>query len=533
MSGPVVPVLIAGGGPVGLALAIELGLREIDCLLVERRDGALPVPKMSQVSTRNMEFCRRWGIAEQVRNAAWSDDHPHDFVYATSLLGAELARVPLPSYAERGDLGYTPEGSSHCPQTYFDPVLVARAKSLPHVTMRYNTGLESFSQDGDAVHARLSDSDSGAAETVTARYLVGCDGAGGIVRDSLGIELEGLGVVANSINIFFRSPDLVSRHDKGWARFYRLIDATGCWAELIAIDGDELWRLTIFDEPSEDVDADRFLRRAMGAEFPYEIISVTPWERRDYVARHYGQGRVFIAGDAAHQCSPTGGMGMHTGLGEAVNLAWKLAAQMQGWGGMQLLASYESECRPIARHNVDLATRAFKSITSIPGGDALEEDSPEGARQRNHYAGGDFRLARYSVNEFEKNLYGYAASPICVPDAPQGDDDDQPFYGPKAMPGMRAPHGWLDDGRSILDLFGDGYVLLRLGAEAPDADGLINAAKARNVPVASVDIADDAVARLYQRRLVLVRPDGHVAWRGDVCPPDPVAIIDRARGALN
>jgi 2-polyprenyl-6-methoxyphenol hydroxylase-like FAD-dependent oxidoreductase len=524
-----VPVLIAGGGPVGLALAVELGRRDIECVLVEKRDGSVPVPKMSQVSTRAMEFCRRWGIAEEVKKAVWSENHALDFVYLTSLTGHELMRQKVPSYAERGQLPYTPEGPSPCPQIYFDPILAARAKSFPSVTLRYNTGLDSFEHDADCVRAVVSDTETGKRETLTAGYLVGCDGPGGVVRAALGIELGGLGAIANSINIFFRSIELATRHDKGWARFYRLIDGTGCWAELIAIDGRELWRLTVFHETARDFDADAFLRRAMGCDFAFELISVLPWERRDYVAERYFDGRVLIAGDAAHQCSPTGGLGMHMGLAEAVNIAWKLEAMIDGWGGSGLLDSYEAERQPLARHNVDISTLSYQNITGIPGSDAFDEDSAEGERQRKKFAALGSNIIKYSVNEFEKNVYGYDNSPICVL-------EDGPAAAPEgttqtARPGMRAPHGWIGEGRSTLDLFGDGFTLLGFGTPPVDGAGLMEAAAARRVPLKEVHIDDAAIAGLYETRLVLVRPDDHVAWRGDSCPSDPLGVIDRVRGA--
>ena len=236
--------MIVGAGPVGLALAIELGEKGINCVIVEQRDGETRVPKMSQVSSRIMEYCRRWGIADQVRAAVWSSSHPLDFVYLTSLTGDEIGRFKVPSYANLGSPDYSPEGTCTCPQIYFDPILAEKAHSLANVSIRYNTRLESFDQDGNGVRVRLVDTVNGADETFEARYMVGCDGAGGVVRKALDIPLDGQGAIANSINIFFRAPDLASLHDKGWARFYRIIDDTGCWSELIAIDGDELWRPT-------------------------------------------------------------------------------------------------------------------------------------------------------------------------------------------------------------------------------------------------------------------------------------------------
>ena len=521
-------VLIAGAGPVGLSLAVDLGLRGVDCVVVEKRDGHVAVPKMSQVSARNMEFCRRWGIADQVRNAVWSTTHPLDFVYVTNLRGRELSRFKIPSYAEGDRNRFTAEATSHCPQTYFDPIIVARAKSLPSVALRYNTGLERFTQDDAGVQARLTDTLTGEKNTITAKYLVGCDGPGSVVREGLGIELDGLGTFANSINIFFKSPELATMHDIGWARFYRLIDETGCWGELIPIDGDALWRLTVFHDDSPDIDVDAYLSRAAGTEFPYEPISVLPWQRSDFVARHYGEGRVFIAGDAAHQCSPTGGMGMHTGIGEAVNLSWKLAAMLNGWGGPNLLSSYETECLPIATRNVGVSTDAYRAITGLPSSTDimgfLPVDNLNATTVENH------RLQRLTVNEFTKTQYCYENSPVCVPDGTKPPPDGPLSFTQSARPGTRAPHGWLSDAQSILDLFGDGFILLRFGPAPADADGLLDSAAARGVPLQIHDIDNDALAEIYQSQLVLVRPDGHVAWRDNDPPAAPAMIIDRIRG---
>jgi 2-polyprenyl-6-methoxyphenol hydroxylase-like FAD-dependent oxidoreductase len=331
---PKVPLLICGGGPVGLALAIELGLRGVECVLVEQSDGTVPVPKMSQLSTRTTEFCRRWGIMDRVKKVAWPETHPGDFVYITSMIGYELFRRKYPSYVERGELGYTPEGARQCPQIFFDPILLDHARSLPKINLRHRTRLDSFVEERDRISARVIDLASGQRETITASYLVGCDGFEGHVRKALGIGIAGSGVLSFSISIFFRSRELASLHDKGWAKFYRMVDEAGHWSDLVAIDGHELWRLTLLDlDPNTEMDsfdADASLRRAAGTSFSYEIISVQPWRRRESITDHYRKGRTFIAGDAAHQCSPTGGLGMNTGLADAVDIGWKLAAVLDG-----------------------------------------------------------------------------------------------------------------------------------------------------------------------------------------------------------
>ncbi len=513
-------VIIAGAGPVGLALACELGRLGIDCLLIEKRDGAVSVPKQSMVSARNMEFCRRWGVAQAVRTAVWPESHPRDFIYLDTLRGRELKRVKVPSYVQRDRRDFTPEAPCPCPQIYFDPILLARVQDFPGVTVRLHTALDSFRQDETGVEVRLIDTVTGSRQEVRAAYLVGCDGPAGTVREALGIALDGLGVMAISVNIFFRSAALATLHDKGWARFYRLIDDSGCWSELIPIDGKELWRLTVFDEPLSNADPQELLAKLAGGDFPHEILSVSRWERRDFVAQSFGRGRALIAGDAAHECSPTGGIGMHTGLEEAVNLAWKLAALIEGWGGPQLLPSYEIERLPVARRNVELATRTFRAIAAIPGLGAPAAQ-PSWAASPNWL----------SIPEHLKIQYCYEGSPISIDDGTPARPTEPPSFIPSTRPGARAPHAWLADGRSTLDLFGNGFTLLRLGETPPDAAPLAAAAHARRVPLCEIAITDPEIAALYERKLVLVRPDGHVAWRGDALPTDSARIVDHIRGA--
>ena len=514
-------ILIAGAGPVGLALSIELGLRGIDCVIAERSDGILRVPRMSSVSARGMEFCRRWGIADEVRYAVWARTHPCDFVYVSTMIGDELARLRIPSYAEReGKLDYSPEGAATCPQIFFDPILAKKAKSVPGVSIRYQNRLESFVHDETGVQARLVDTVSGEESGISADYLVGCDGAGGIVRRQLGIPLDGPGQIATSVNVFFRSPEFAAMHEKGWARFFRFFDEAGCWSEAIAIDGKELWRLSVFHDPTPDLAGHSYLRKLAGCNFPYEIIDVSPWQRRDFLARTYRDGRVLIAGDAAHEMSPTGGSGMHTGICEAVNLAWKLAALYEGWGGPRLLDSYGAECRPVAGQYVERSTNSFNAIAALPGaadfGDAVAADST--------------LLRLLSSPEQYRAQFCYEDSLICLSDGTAPPEGSARLV-PSARPGTRAPHCWIAEGRSMHDLFGGGFVLVRFGSPEINVESLIEAASERGVPLEIADIDHADAAAIYQRALVLVRPDGHVAWRGNALPDDSRSLIDHVRGA--
>ncbi len=532
MSAAQIPVLIAGGGPVGLALAVELGRTGIPCTLIERRDGSLSVPKMSGLSIRSMELNRRWGIAEKVKRTGWPQTHPNDFIYCTSMIGPELARFKVPSYAET-KLPFTPEPGAGCAQIFYDPILLERARSLPLVTLRHMTGLDSFAQDEEGVRATVTDRKTGKSEILAARYLVGCDGADGTVVTSLGFGYEGLGIVSNSVNIYFRSRQLMEIHDKGWARFFRFTDEGGSWGEIIGIDGKETWRLSVLKAvPGYDPPA--YMRRLAGRDFEYEILSVMSWERRERVAEHYRDRRVFIAGDAAHQNSPTGGLGLHTGLADAVDLGWKLAAVIQGWGGPRLLDAYEAERQPIALHNVRVSTDEFNIMVELPTSKDIGAPTAEGAEARKRFLDAFIRTGRGRSAIFTENLrlgYCYEPSPICVPDGTKGVPFQTPQFVPVARPGTRAPHAWIGDNRSTLDLFGEGFVLLRLGASPPSGAAIAEAAKKRGVPVKIVDLADQNIAALYERALVLVRPDGHVAWRDNAPAADPLALIDRVCGA--
>jgi 2-polyprenyl-6-methoxyphenol hydroxylase-like FAD-dependent oxidoreductase len=528
------PVLIIGAGPVGLGLALDLGRRGVPCLVVERTDGAIEFPRANAINVRTMEFCRRWGVADEVRAVGVPPDYPHTAIYVTSLAGHEIARVERPTHGGGArPSAFSPERPQRCNQLWFDPVLRRKAESYPHVRLRYRCRFESFEQDADRVIARVTDLASGREERIAAKYLVACCGGHSGVRNQLGIRLEGTPVLGTPVHLFFQSKALWDQHDKGKAALIYLMGTHGRWATLVNVDGRDHWSLSVelanHDRKITTEEARAFIDRAIGKKVDYEIRSTSYWVRREMVASRYGEGRVFVAGDCAHLNGPEGGYGMNTGMGDAVDLGWKLAAAVQGWGGPNLLASYEKERRPIAQRNVNEAT---KNVLNHQFDSAeLLADTAEGARQRREAGERITRDgARRHGHEGLALGYRYDASPIVWADgAPPPDDTSR--YVPSTHPGCRAPHAVLADGRSTLDLYGGGCALLRLGAAPPDATPLASAAARRGVPLAIHDIADAGVIELYERRLALVRPDGHVAWRGDAAPADPLAVIDRVRGA--
>ena len=536
-SGEVIPVLIVGAGPVGLALAGDLGWRGRPCVILEQGDGSIYQPRMDFVGPRTMEFCRKWGIVDWVEHSPYPRDYPQDNMYLTALNGYELGREKFPAMQDEVPPPQSPQHRERCPQNMFDPILLRFCRSMPQrVTMRYKTKLLGFTQDADGVSAEIEEAETGERETVRARYLVGCDGAASKVREGLGIAMNGRGVLTYTTNVIFRCPDLVKMHDKGKAYRHIFVGPEGTFATIVAINGRDQWRLSIVGSEEKkthsEADIRAVIRRVAGFDFDYEILSTLPWVRRALVADKFGEGRVFIAGDAAHLTSPTGGFGMNMGIQDAVDLSWKLDACLAGWGGPHLLESYTPERRPVSIRNVNEATGNLGRMRSPGENKALLDDTPEGAATRARL-GKEFTAAM--TREWHTlgiHLgYRYDDSPVVVPDGTPAPPMEVMTYDQTSRPGARAPHVWLKDGRSTLDLFGKGFVLLRLGKNPPAADEIVAAAEQRRVPLSVVALDEDAVASAYERKLVLVRPDGHVAWRDDRPPRDPLGLIDRIRGA--
>lgn len=526
-------VLIVGGGPIGLALAADLGRRSVRTLLVEERDNK-PLPaKMLEVSVRTMELCRQLGVADKVRNWGFPPDWPLDSVFVTDMVGYELGRVRTPSLGAMSHSEFSPERGRPCPQTWFDPILQERARSFAQVTLRHGVRLERFVQDRDGVTATLRDRASGRNEIVRTSYLVGCDGFASTVREQLGIAIHGEPHLDWSMTIYLRIPDLAAHHDKGNAFRYVYVGPEGTWSFLSIVDGKDLWRLQLVGlDPSklENADVPALMRRAMGREVPFTVEDKTLWVRKRTVAERFADRRVFIAGDAAHAHPPNGGLGMNTGIQDAFDLGWKIAATLDGWGGPALLESYDLERRPASARAAEVSLKNYRRLISAAQRAEINSPTPAGEAARR-------AIGAQLVEENEKSWhpvgvhlgYIYHPSPIVVPDGTPQPEDDTFGYRPTAFPGARAPHVWLGPGRSTLDLFGEGFVLLNF-ANLP-TDAFEQAAATRGVPLAVHRIDNKDAAALYERPLVLVRPDGHVAWRGDEEPADPLDIIDTVRGA--
>ena len=527
--------MIVGAGPVGLALAGDLALRNIASYVIERSDGTIDQPRMDMVGIRTMEHARRWGIVRDVEQSPYPRDYPQDNVYVTSVTGYELGREHMPSMAADRPPATSPQKRERCPQDMFDPILQRWARSFDEVTIRYRCELVGLEQMDDHVIVTVRDLERNTTETLTSSYVVGCDGAASRTRELVGITMTGAAVLTNTTNIIFRDPHLPERHDKGLCYRFIVIGTEGTWATVVAINGADRWRMSIVHSPENGLSREEIaehIKRAVGVDFAFEILSVNNWKRRELVADRYNVGRVFLAGDSAHSMSPTGGFGMNTGIGDAVDLSWKLEALLNGWGGEELAESYSSERRPIAERNARESSANLARMLSPGNNPALCDPTPEGEAQRNQL-GVDFAAAMsHEWHTIGIHLgYRYDESPVIVSDGTPLPPMPVAIYTPTTRPGARAPHAWLSDGRSTIDLFGAGFVLLNFSADPASSASLETAAQSCGLPLQTVRIDDDAIGKLYERRFVLVRPDGHVAWRSDNPPADAEAVIDMVRGA--
>lgn len=529
-----VPVLIVGGGPVGLAASIELAWQGIENLLVERRDGSINHPKMNQVSVRTVEFCRRWGIADKVRQSSIPEDFPRSYRFVTATAGYELAHYDFPARKDAPCIN-SPEAIQRCSQIFFDPILRDHAAVLGGSRFAYAHELKSFEQDETGVTAEVAALEDGTAKRIRAQYMIACDGAESGVRDALGVKLDGDMSMNFNVNAFFRATDHDALFGNGRAVMQWIIDGDGVWGDIVSINGKDLWRFSLMRLENGHVpsfeEMGRHLRQAVGRDLDFEIVSVLPWERRRVVAERYQAGRVILAGDAVHQMSPTGGFGMNTGIQEAVDAAWKIAAVLDGWGGAKLIESYQTERQPVAWAIVDEAARNFNQFAKLPKGGDVNSDTAEADALRK--AIGETIYAERFDREYDMEGvplgYRYEGSPLVVPDGTPEPPFEVMTYTPTARPGHRAPHAWIGDGRSTLDLFGKGFALLRFGGAA-ESEALETAARDRGVPLTVHDIEDEQIAGLYERHYVVVRPDGHVAWRDDSVPADAGGLVDTITG---
>jgi len=519
-----VPVIIVGAGPVGLSLAIELGSRSINCLLIEKNDRVGYAPRAKTTNVRTRTYLRRWGIADKLAQASpFGIDYPSNILFVTRLAGQLLATIPnaFNCAPERND--HYPEHAQWIPQYILERVLKSHAETLSSVQIRLSTEFKNADQNGDDVRVRLRDAGSGRDELVRCQYLVGTDGARSAVREFVGATMGGHYGLSRNYNIVFRAPGLAQAHPHGPGTMYWQVNPQA--PSLIGpMDREDIWFFMPTKLPSgmslSNEDAASLIRDATGIDLPYDILSKDEWIASRLLADKYSSGRSFLAGDACHLHPPFGGYGMNMGIADAVDLGWKLAASLQGWGGASLLASYEIERRQIHERVMDEAVANHAVLSNDLWCDGLEDVSEIGQLLRER-AGKKIISAK--VREFHTlgTVLGlcYEHSPVIWTDGHVSSANDGRIYTPSSRPGCLAPHAWLPDGSSLYDHFGSGFTLIaHKTAPSEEIERAREDSLALGVPLAVFKRFDGDGLDAYSARYTVIRPDQYVGFRGDHLP---------------
>ena len=531
-------VIVVGAGPVGLALAINLGRAGIKTILLERNPEPQFLPKMERCNARSMEMFRRIGLSKKIRDAGLRADCPMDVFVVEDLTKPALLEEKHPSIQtfqgkikECKDLSMPLEPYQLISQYTLEPLLRAEAEALQSVEVLFGHEFMEFSQSDDGVSVRFEDSD-GQSKTLTASYLVGCDGGSSPIRKQLGIKLRGEGGILELQQALFYCEELFERlphgSGPGQGRHYHRADAEHTF--LIMQDSTKHWSLHATVPDAEAMK--RKFEEIVGFPVNYELLSCAPWRQNLLLADRYREGRVFLAGDSVHLVIPTGGLGMNTGVGDAFDLAWKLIGTLKGWGGPELLDSYEIERRQVGDRNVgasryaNVGRQKWRSIAT----DEIFSGTEAGESMKR-------KLIQVADSEQRKGNrmigaelgYRYVDSP-CIDNVPGGPEHRVGEYNPNVWPGSRLPHCWLDDGSALQDQLPETYILLSLGKKPLDTSKLRRSYEKIGAPVAEVRIESNRLRDLYGFDLLVLRPDMHVAWRGNDAPPNPQEIASISTG---
>jgi 2-polyprenyl-6-methoxyphenol hydroxylase-like FAD-dependent oxidoreductase len=529
-------VLIVGAGPTGLTLAVDLGRRGVRCTIIEQKEAPQFLPKMERCNARTMEIYRRIGIVDRVRAAGLPSYCPMDVFIVLSLIEPPLLHLPYPSVDEaRASIAATNDASQPLEpyqlisQYTLEPVLKSIAEEFPSVAVRYGCEFLSFTQEARSVTATVKS--GGRTSAITAQYLVGCDGGSSLVRRQLDIGLTGDSNLLELRQALYYCEELYERIPIGKGRHYHVADAQSTF--LIVQDSTK--HFTLHSVVETDADMATMFEKTVAMPVKYEMLYVGQWRQNLLLADCYGHGRVFLAGDAVHLVIPTGGLGMNSGVGDAIDLSWKLAAVLAGWGGPTLLPSYEIERRQIGDRNVaasrhaTVGRRAWRAAYR-PN---IRDKTGEGAASRANLS----RIADVEQRKSNEMIgaelgYRYVGSPLIAAEPGEGPEHNFMQYVPTTWPGARLPHVWLDDGSAIQDRigYGHGYTLLRLGRTQADTAPLQRAFAALGAPFQALDIPDEAPRDVYGYDLLLLRPDMHVVWRGNTPPPEPGKLAAMATG---
>ena len=531
-------VIIVGAGPVGLTLAVDLGRRGVRCALVERKPKPEFLPKMERCNARTMEMFRRIGLAEKMRAAGLDADVPMDVFVILSMIQQPLLQLKYPSVNEAREAdrkvndGTSPlEPYQLISQYTVEPLLKAQADRLPCVTVRYGCEFLEFDQDEAGVEAVIRTAD-GATETIRGLYLVGCDGGASPIRRQLAIPLRGEANLLQLRQALYRCDELYDRlplqDGPGRGRHYHVADNQATF--LIMQDSKVHWTLHAVVDSDEAMKSQ--FEQTVGVPMTYQMLYCGGWRQNLMLADRYRDRRVFLAGDSAHLVIPTGGLGMNTGVGDAFDLSWKLAATLEGWGGEGLLGSYEIERRQIGDRNVgasryaSLGRRKWRSQWRPE----IRDATPAGQAARDHLAAvADVEQRKTNEMIGAEMGYRYVDSPI-IDNIPGGPEHLFREYQPTTWPGARLPNVWLGDGTPVQDnITTKGYTLLCVRGEH-DTSALEAAFEARGAPLSTLGLEDATARAVYERDLLLLRPDMHVVWRGNAPPADAEALCATATG---
>lgn len=531
-------VIIVGAGPVGLSLAINLGRAGIKTILLEQNPEPQFLPKMERCNARSMELFRRIGLSKKIRDAGLRADCSMDVFIVEDLTKPPLLEEKHPSIEEFqknirdcNDLAMALEPYQLISQYTLEPLLKTEAESLKSVDVRFAHKFIEFEQKDTSVTVRCMGS-NGDLLSFSADYLVGCDGGSSPIRKQLGIKLRGEGRILELQQALFYCEELFDRLPQGdgpgKGRHYHRADTEHTF--LIMQDSTKHWSLHATVPDSEAME--HKFEEIVGFPVNYELISCAPWRQNLLLADRYRDGRVFLAGDSVHLVIPTGGLGMNTGVGDAFDLAWKLIGTLKGWGGPELLDSYEIERRQVGERNVgasryaNIGRQQWRSIATqdifsgTPHGEASKQalvqvaDSEQ--RKGNRMIGAELG-------------YRYIDSP-CIDNIPGGPEHRVGEYHPNVWPGSRLPHCWLDDGTAIQDHLPETYILLSLGTKPPDTTRIRKSFEATGAPVTEVRVESDRVRDLYGFDFLVLRPDMHVVWRGTQVPRNSAEIVSIATG---
>ncbi|MGX1100221.1 FAD-dependent monooxygenase [Amorphus sp. MBR-141] len=528
-------VLIVGAGPAGLALATELTGRGHTVRVVEKNARVGVQPRAKTTNVRTMTQMRRWGLAPEVRSRSpLSADFPRRVAFSTGLFGHEIHAFENAFCATPKRDDRFPENAEFIPQYVVEGILLDHVQSQSLAQVEFGARLASFEQDAHGVTASVAGAD-GTRQAIRARYLVGADGGRSTVREALGIAMQGQRNLVSFITLILRIPGLEADPGLKGALFHWVVNPDApCIIGPMDRNDTWFWAMAIpIGAPTDDATLLGHVRAAIQKDFPLEILARDEWTVHRLIADRYRDGRVFLAGDACHLHSPFGGHGMNLGIGDAVDLGWKLAARLEGWGSDALLDSYEHERKPVHEKVLETSTENVAALSDHFSGPNLADAGPEGEAARRSAAAAVERIKRPEFVSLGVVLgYRYEGSPVVAEEAGAAPPFSVTDYLPTARPGALALHAWLADGRSIYDAFGAGFTLLRLaGHDAALERSLAAEAAAAGLPLTVADLSDEGLGDLYGAAYALVRPDQHVAWRGDQIP-DPRELIDRVRGAV-